>query len=252
MKIISFSLLFLFQSMVSATNLYSGGKRGKLVNNKLVSLSYSDSQGETVDVTDRGEEISVMLPRNEKAEPLSVEKGKLYSGKYSVHEFNITHNASAVHIRVGWGVSVDVELYVSKGSKPKPLKGVYDFNKTLQLGRHLSVNTSNSTDPSSHDELFLSNDELKWTAEGTYFALLRFIENNSLPEKERAKIDSDGTIPYNVSIYTSMCMYYDEKKEDWSREGMKVRNMLLNLRDRTVSFSHLLASFQRHGGRSLT
>ena len=228
MKIISFSLLFLFQSMVSATNLYSGSKGGKLVNNKLVSLSYSElkpngSQGE-INVKNLEKEISVMLPRNEKAEPLSVEKGKLYSGKYSEHEFNITHNASAVHIQVGWGVSVDVELYVSKGSKPKPLEGVYDFNTTLQLGRHLSVNTSNSTDPSSHRELFLSNDDLNWTAEGTYFALLRFIENNSLPEKERAKIDSDGTIPYNVSIYTSMCMYYDEKKDVWSTEGMKVRN----------------------------
>lgn len=215
--------------MVSATNLYSGGQGAELVNSKLVRLSFSVANGSeskmelTIKDLKEEEAISVIIPRrgNEKL-PDDKAPCKLYSNKANLHTFNETWNESAVNIRVEWQIDVEMELYVKKGSEPKPNEGDYDFNVTLKRGEHSNANSSNISDPNA-SELFLSNDALNWTAEGMYFVSLRFKANGSLPAEEKAKMTSDGAVLYNFSVYSSMCRYYDERKKTWSTEGTKVR-----------------------------
>ena len=215
---------FFFQSMVSGLNLYPRGEGAALVNSKLVSLAfYASEEGGSrseLSVSSLKQRISLMIPRNEKEKSPVVVQARLHSVKYKLHTFNVTENASTVHIRLGWQVNVDVEVYVKKGSEPKPSESVFDFNKTLQCGGNNSANSLNSSEHIS--ELFFSNHDLNWTAAGTYYALLRYKENVSLPEEEKAKMDSDGSIPYNFSVYTSMCQYYDEKQKGWSTNGTEV------------------------------
>lgn len=211
--------------MVSAINMYSGVERAELVNSKLVSLAfYTLEEGDRRyehSVSNLTEKISIILPRSEKEGRPTVVQAKLHSDKYKLHRFTVTENTSTVHIRVGWQVSVEVELYLKKGSEPKPAEGVYDFNVTFQDGENRCMNSSNSSEPSI-SELFLSNDDLNWTAAGMYYAFLRYKGRVSLPE-EKAKMDSDGAISHNFSVYTSMCMYFDEKRGVWSTEGTEVR-----------------------------
>lgn len=212
--------------MVSKINLYSGGKGAELVKSDLVSLSFYESKGEDsreeYNVKDLEKEISVIVPRAKGSRPEKT-PSKLDAKKYMKHSFNVTHNAFTVHIRVEWKIRVEVELYIKKGSEPKPAEGVYDFNETLKLGGHFNANSSNSSSDSTSSELFLSNDALNWTAAGTYYVKLRYKANGSLPEQEKANMGPNGGVPYNFSVYTSMCVYYDENKKSWSTEGTKVR-----------------------------
>ena len=198
------------------------------MNSKLVRLSFSVARKEFTVINLKEEEaISIIIPRrgNEKF-PDDREPVKLYSNKANLHTFNETSNESAVNIRVEWQVDVEMELYVKKGSEPKPNEGDYDFNVTLKRGEHSNANSSKTSD-STASELFLSNDALNWTAEGTYFVSLRFKDNGSLPAEEKAKMTSDGAVLYNFSVYSSMCRYYDERKNAWSTEGTKVRKKMV-------------------------
>ena len=216
-----------FQSLVSDQNLFSGGKGAGQVTDKVVSLSFTGSKDDgSVDV--RGKEcpvegleeaISVSLPRNNTSKNPPEQEGKLHSAKYSIHEFNITENASAVTVQVAWNISVAVQIYIKRGSIPNPEEGVYDFNETFRLGGCYSDHSTNF----SLCKLFLSNDDLNWTAAGQYFVMMGYTKNDSLPVEELKKIGSDDTVPYNFSMYTSKCMFYDEKKNVWSTEGLKVR-----------------------------
>ena len=216
-----------FQSLVSDQNLFSGGKGAGQVTDKVVSLSFTGSKDDgSVDVggkecTVEGleEAISVSLPRNNTFKNPPEQEGKLHSAKYSIHEFNITENASAVTVQVAWNISVAVQIYIKKGSRPRPEESVYDFNATFRLGGRYSDDSTNF----SLCKLFLSNDDLNWTAAGQYFVMLGYTKNDSLPLEELDKIGSDGTVPYNFSMYTSKCMFYDEKKKIWSTDGLKVR-----------------------------
>ena len=174
------------------------------------------------------EAISVSLPRNNTSKNPPEQEGKLHSAKYSIHEFNITENASAVTVQVAWNISVAVQIYIKKGSRPKPEEGVYDFNATFRLGGRYSDHSTNL----SRCELFLSNDDLNWTAAGQYFVMMGYTKNDSLPVEELKKIGSDDTVPYNFSMYTSKCMFYNETKNVWSTDGLKVR-----LR-RTIKYSY--------------
>ncbi|XP_068673513.1 polycystin-1-like [Montipora foliosa] len=208
-------------SMVSNTSLFASQdqEKGNSVKSLAVSLSFSDGNHSELNIKNLTSEISIIIPRNDKERRNT--EGGVNSKTYQVHSFTIEQNASTVHIRAEWEVSVDLELYVRKGGEPKPLEGVYDFNGRLQLGSRQSVQSSTSLDPSGC-ELFLSNDALNWTAAGTYYVLLRYVRNDSLSEEEKAKIPSDDTIPYTFSVYTSMCLYYDVDREVWSTEGTKV------------------------------
>ena len=131
-------------------------------------------------------------------------------------------------VQVAWNISVAVQIYIKKGSRPRPEESVYDFNATFRLGGRYSDDSTNF----SLCKLFLSNDDLNWTAAGQYFVMLGYTKNDSLPLEELDKIGSDGTVPYNFSMYTSKCMFYDEKKNIWSTDGLKVR-----LR-RTIQYSY--------------
>ena len=227
---------FFSQILVSNENLYSGGEGGGQVTDKIVSLSFSGSKddgsvdfdGAECKVKGLEEEISVMLPRNNTAKDPPVQDGSLRSDKYSIREFNLTENASAVTVQVAWNISVAVQIYIKKGSRPKPEEGVYDFNATFRLGGRYSDHSTNL----SRCELFLSNDDLNWTAAGQYFVMMGYTKNDSLPLEELKKIGSDDTVPYNFSMYTSKCMFYNETKNVWSTDGLKVR-----LR-RTIKYSY--------------
>ena len=216
-----------FQSLVSNQNLFSGGAGAGQVTDKVVSLSFTgskddgsvDGDGKECTVEGLEEEISVILPRNNTSKNPPEEEGKLHSDKYSIHEFNITENASTVTVQVGWNVSVPVQIYIKKGSRPKPEESVYDFNATFRFGGRYCDDSTNF----SLCKLFLSNDDLNWTAAGQYFAMLSFTKNDSLPAEELDEIGSDGTVPYKFSMYTSKCMFYDEEKSVWSTDGLKVR-----------------------------
>ena len=227
---------FIFQSLISNTNLYSDAKGGDQVTDKIVSLSFFGSKddgsvdvdGDECKVKGLKEEIRVVLPRNNTAKDPPVQDGSLRSDKYSIREFNLTENASAVTVQVAWNISVAVQIYIKKGSIPKPEEGVYDFNATFRLGGRYSDHSTNL----SRCELFLSNDDLNWTAAGQYFVMMGYTKNDSLPVEELKKIGSDDTVPYNFSMYTSKCMFYDEEKKVWSTDGLKVR-----LR-RTIKYSY--------------
>jgi len=196
-----------------------------------VSISFQESDGgynrSKVDVKDleKGKEISVIVPRIEPDAGRFAASGELESSKYIEHEFEVHDNMSALIIEVSPGLDVDIELYVKKGDVPNLSKNVYDYNVTLSVGeltpgvRVRVDNSSNSTGPSHHSyEYFLSNEDLNWTAAGTYFALVRSKEpkNHSFTEEELKKI------PYNFSVILSSCWYYDEESEVWSTEGVKV------------------------------
>ena len=229
------NLLF-SQILVSNENLYSRGEGGGQVTDKIVNLSFTGSKDDGSDDVDGAEcevkgleeEISVMLPRNNTAKDPPVQDGSLRSDKYSIREFNLTENASAVTVQVAWNISVAVQIYIKKGSRPKPEEGVYDFNATFRLGGRYSDHSTNL----SRCELFLSNDDLNWTAAGQYFVMMGYTKNDSLPLEELQKIGSDDTVPYNFSMYTSKCMFYDEEKNVWSTDRLKVR-----LR-RTITYSY--------------
>ena len=191
-----------------------------------VSLSFSEEEGEEQraksedrKIKNLPSEISIIIPRSEKERRggEKAKKGSMGSDRYSIHSFEIENNASAVHLRVEWAVNVEIDVYVRKGNKPIPQGGLYDFNDTLRLGSHLNASSSNSSEKLGV-EIFLSNDALNWTAAGKYYVALRYVKNDS-HYKEEDKI----SVRYNFSIYTSMCMYYDEERGSWSTDGLKVR-----------------------------
>ena len=218
---------FIFQSLISNTNLYSDAKGADQVTDKIVSLSFFGSKddgsvdvdGDECKVKGLEEEIRVVLPRNNTAKDSPGQEGSLRSDKYNIYEFNITDNASAVTVQVAWNISVAVQIYIKKGSIPKPEEGVYDFNATFRLGGCYSDHSTNL----SLCKLFLSNDDLNWTAAGQYFVMMGYTKNDSLPLEELEKIGSDDTVPYIFSMYTSKCMFYNETKKVWSTDGLKVR-----------------------------
>lgn len=188
-----------------------------------VSLSFSEEKGGQPDICNLPSEISITIPRSEKERRGGdkAKEGSMSSDRYSIHYFEIENNASAVHLRVEWAVNVEIDVYVRKGNKPIPQGGLYDFNDTLRLGSHLNASSSNSSERLGV-EIFLSNEALNWTAAGKYYVALRYVKNDSLL-REEDKISVDGPIPYNFSIYTSMCVYYNEGKGAWSTDGLKVR-----------------------------
>ena len=209
-----------FQSLVSnVLDLYPVKDReeGNSVSSDAVSLSFS---GNELEIDNMASEISISIPRSAK-ERSGGDKaipGSMGSDKYTIHSFEIAHNASAVHLRVEWSVNVEIDVHVRKGNKPSPQDGLYDFNDTLRLGGQLNASSSNSSERSGV-EIFLSNDALNWTAAGKYYAALRYVKNDSLLKED------DGTIHYNFSIYTSMCMYYNVSRGAWSTDGLKVRDI---------------------------
>ena len=188
-----------------------------------VSLSFSEEEGEERNITNLPSEISIIIPRSEKERSGGdkAKKGSMGSDRYNIHSFEIENNASAVHLRVEWAVNVEIDVYVRKGNKPIPQEGLYDSNDTLRLGSHFNASSSNSSERSGV-EIFLSNDALNWTAAGKYYVALRYVKNDSLL-REEDKISVDSPIPYNFSIYTSMCVYYNVEKGAWSTDGLKVR-----------------------------
>lgn len=191
-----------------------------------MSISFHQSNGDNnrsvVNVQDleEGKEISVMVPRTDSDVDRRAFSGELESGKYTEHEFEIHDNMSALIIEVAPELAVDIELYVKKGDVPDPSKKVYDYNVTLSVGELTPgvKNSSNSTDPSYSYEYFLSNEDLNWTAAGTYFAFVRSKKpkNHSFTEEELTKV------PYNFSVISCSCWYYDEKNEVWTTKGVKV------------------------------
>ena len=216
-----------FQSLVSnVLDLYPVKDReeGNSVSSDVVSLSFS-VDGNELEIDNMPSEISISIPRSakERSGGDKAIEGSMGSDKYTIHSFEITHNASAVHLRVEWSVNVEIDVHVRKGNKPSPQDGLYDFNDTLRLGSQLNASSSNSSERSGV-EIFLSNDALNWTAAGKYYVALRYVKNDSLP-KEEDKISADGTIRYNFSIYTSMCMYYNVLRGAWSTDGLKVRDI---------------------------
>ena len=189
------------------------------------SLQESDGHNRSeVNVKDleEGKEISVIVPRSEPNAYRPVAPGVLELNKYMEHRFEVQDNKSAVIIEVSPDIAVDIELYVKKGDVPSVSKNVYDYNVTLSVGELTPGdrvdNSSNFTGPSYSYEYLLSNDDLNWTAAGTYFALVRSKSprNHSFTEEELKKI------PYKLSAITCSCWYYDKEKEVWSTEGVKV------------------------------
>lgn len=195
-----------------------------------MSISFRESDGDNnhskVNVKDleEGKEISVMIPRTKPDTDRLTVQGELKSGKFNEHEFEIHDNVSALIIELSPDLAVDIELYVKKGDVPNPSKNAYDYNVTLSVGeltpgvRVRVDNSSNSTGPSYSYEYLLSNEDLNWTAAGTYFALVRYKEpkNHSFTEEELKKIS------YNFSVITCSCWYFNEENEVWSTEGVKV------------------------------
>ena len=196
-----------------------------------MSFSLQESEGgnnrSKVDVRklEKGKEISVIVPRNKPDADRRAVSGELESGKFNEHEFEVHDNMSALIIQVSPDLIVDIELYLKKGAVPIPSKSVYDYNVTLSVGESTpgvrevrADNSSNSTGPSFSYEYLLFNEDLNWTAAGTYFALVRPKEpkNHSFTEEQLRKI------PYNFSVITCSCWYYDEVNEVWSTKGVKV------------------------------
>ena len=196
-----------------------------------MSFSLQESEGgnnrSKVDVRklEKGKEISVIVPRNKPDADRRAVSGELESGKFNEHEFEVHDNMSALIIQVSPDLIVDIELYLKKGAVPIPSKNVYDYNVTLSVGESTpgvrevrADNSSNSTGPSFSYEYLLFNEDLNWTAAGTYFALVRPKEpkNHSFTEEQLRKI------PYNFSVITCSCWYYDEVNEVWSTKGVKV------------------------------
>ena len=198
-------------------------EEGNPVSSDAVSLSFSKEKGKELEIKNLTLEISIIIPRSEKERRGGdkAKKGSMGSDRYSIHSFEIENNASAVHLRVEWAVNVEIDVYVRKGNKPIPQGGLYDFNDTLRVGSHFNTSSSNSSERSGV-EIFLSNDALNWTAAGKYYVALRYVKNDSLL-REEDKISVDSPIPYNFSIYTSMCVYYNVEKGAWSTDGLKVR-----------------------------
>lgn len=195
-----------------------------------MSISFQESHGGNnrsevnVKGLEKGKEISVIVPRKEpEAHRLTV-SGELASGKCNQHEFEVHDNMSALIIEVSPDLAVDIDLYLKKGDVPNPSKNLYDYNVTLSVGeltpgvRVRNNRSSNSTSNSFSYEYLLFNEDLNWTAAGTYFALVRPKEpkNHSFTEEQLRKI------PYNFSVITCSCWYYDEETKLWSTKGVKV------------------------------
>ena len=194
-------------------------EEGNNVSSDVVSLSFSEGD-ELKIIKNLPSEISIVIPRSEKERSGDdkATEGSMGSDRYSIHSFEIENNASAVHLCVEWAANVEIDVYVRKENKPIPQGGLYDFNDTLRLGSYLNASCSNSSERSGA-EIFLSNDALNWTAAGKYYVALRSVKNDSLHYKEEDKI----SVRYNFSIYTSMCMYYNETRGAWYTDGLKVR-----------------------------
>ena len=171
---------------------------------------------------EEGKEISVIVPRIGPNADRGTGLREFDSSKYIEHKFQVHDNMSAVIIEVSTDIAVDIELYVKKGDVPSLSKNLYDYNVTLSDGELTPGvrvdNSSNSTGPSYSYQYLLSNDDLNWTAAGTYFALVRSKapRNHSFTEEALKKI------LYNFSVITCSCWYYDKEKEVWSTEGVKV------------------------------
>lgn len=195
---------------MSDINFYPGGVN----NSKLVSMSFQEPKANNsrskfkVEGLPEGKEISVMVPRFELNFDQEIKSDKLHSTKFNEHEFDVKDNSSALIIDIRTEIPVDVELFVKRGSTLLP--------EPVLLG---GANSSNSTISSYSYRYFLSNDALNWSAAGVYFAKLRYKKPN------RSLAEELTEVPYNFSVSSYICIYYDEKNETWSTRGVKVINV---------------------------
>ncbi|KAL9957163.1 hypothetical protein ACROYT_G038767 [Oculina patagonica] len=211
------------EQLVSAINFYPGS----INNSKLVSMSFHESNAAknqskfNVEGLEEGNEISVMVPRSASDVDKRTVSDKLHSSKYNLHVFGERDNSSALIIEIATEIPVDVELFVKKGGEPNPSKGVFDYNATLlaeQVPLGDDENSSISTDPTYSYRYFLSNDALNWSAAGEYFASVRYKK----PFNSSLEVEELTDVPYNFSVSSYICLYYDEKSESWGKRGVKV------------------------------
>lgn len=226
-----------FQSILSAINLYPGGKDDSRLNNsKVVSFTFYELDAKKVRTAEysvknmtTGKEISVVIPitHSQLNRRIFLAEAKLYLSKYDALSFEIKDNMSAVTVEVTLDVPVDVEIYVRVDREPNPSQHLFDFNATFSANDDFSqssvANSLNSTIKSYSHRLLLTNDVLNWTAAGKYFAKVLFKKPNSLVELTDDKLTDE--IQYNFSVYRSGCLFYDKRNHSWATEGVKVMNL---------------------------
>jgi hypothetical protein len=143
---------------------------------------------------------------------------ELYAENLLFHKMTVSTNDTAIHVNVyPESCNYGFDVFIRRESFPS--ESNYDYNYSLPHNGEwdFASNCSMSSNQSSAFEIFISNEDLNYTAAGVYYIGIRF--------KARNGTNNLGRIPanYTAVLSTSSCMYWDTKNETWRSDGCVVR-----------------------------
>ena len=176
-----------------------------------------------------GNEISVIIPltRTQLNRSLYWAERKLVLSQYSAYSFEIKDNISTVTFEVTTEAPVDVEIFVTIGREPNTSQHLFNFSANFLAENYLLqnkvANLSNSTIHSYSHRLLLADDVVNFTVAGRYFAKIIFKKPSNLTWLSDEIFTEK--MHYNISVYRSWCMFFDEGNNSFSTEGVKVNKL---------------------------
>ena len=154
-------------------------------------------------------------------------KGEVQYTKTLKHSFEVKDNRSTINIDIHvLGVITEYPLlvvYLRKGEEPT-MDG--DDRDKVRVNPPLLHKNNDSSwknfSTNATDVLFFSNKEFNGTAAGEYFVIIEY--NGTVSGAEVPK--ESTTVEYLFSVYTSECLYWNERSEAWVEDGCVVRYLL--------------------------
>jgi len=187
------------------SNPFSWADGANDVNSPISDFGLSNDDGSTKPVHDLKEPISINIPVTT---PINLTHHQLDQSQPNFHLVEVNKNHSSIHIEFfPSNENVTYELFLRRGVRPT--RNLHEYNFTLNF----SAIDRNNSDGSSINMWFLSNEELNYTAAGTWKLMVSAAQDTQVDEQ----------LSYNISIFTAACMFFNTTLKSFSNAGVKVR-----------------------------
>lgn len=138
-------------------------------------------------------------------------RGKISYQDTEYHIFEVARNESSVN--------VDVREIIDKPQT--------EFSISLRRGRRPKENEDNFYDLPTIDQdnktvytKFFASNETNHTMAGVYYVAVKY--NRTLNGKEISQENMNKEVNYTMCVYTSECIFWDEKEKQWMGSGCQV------------------------------
>lgn len=194
-----------------------------------IGLSFFDSTGRELEISNTSEEIHLWIARDPKYTQKMMNKinmSILYDLNYTSINFNQSLINSSIHLEIQPNSNLSSYLVllnkISKGEKFDDNSEYYDFFKIL---------CQNSTDKDKKLSLFISPKEIKFYI-GIIKIRIRELNSNeknlycnstTLPNAPKLFNQTVWTSEFSYLVYLSGCYYYDSATNRWLSNGMNIQ-----------------------------